>query len=276
MDKSPEAFSERSLGEILNQTFVIYGGNFWKLAGLAAVVHLPINVVGLVAGNGTVSFAILGFIGVLAVFISYGATVVAVGLQHFYSDISIIGCYRRAWWRVVSLLILGTVVGGSLFLAFGLSLVATGGFLGGWGFLAFPFVVLSAAVIGYLVYWSVAVQAVIFEGLKFTDGIRRSTYLIRGSWQRVFGMSMIVGLVVIGLFMLTTIPFLIVAGIVLGEETEGFAASLISFAGGLVVAVVTGPVGFIATTLIYFDLRTRKEGYGLEALSKDLDLQPTY
>lgn len=273
MDNRPETFPERSLGEILNETFVIYVRHFWKIAGLAAVVQLPIAVVTQLAGEDPVLFAILGIVGVFGTFVLYGATIVAVGLQYINSDISILGCYRSAWWRVVSLAVLAVVLGGGLVLTMGLSLVAVGFMLQGVAGPSMVLMVISIALMAYLVYPSLAVQAVMLEGLKITGSIRRSADLVRGNWQRVFGMSVVIGLVVVGLVMLTSIPLAVAISIAGGPEEGGMITAVLAFVGGLVVAVVATPVGFIATTLIYIDLRTRKEGYGLNALSKDMGLQ---
>jgi hypothetical protein len=268
-------FPERSLSEILNETFVIYGKHFWKLLGLSAVVHVPINLLGLVVGKDTWTIVILVIVAILATFLVYGATVVAVGQQYIYSNIKIASCYQRVWWRVFSLTQLAVVLGGGLVLTVGLTFAAF--VVMAQGLALGPFLLgFSGLLMGYLLYATVAVQAVVLEGYRFVGGIRRSTRLVNGSWRRVFGLSVVIGLVIIGLFMLAAVPFLIIGGIVLGPEPEGFGATVFSSIGGMVVSVVTSPVGFIVTTLIYFDLRVRKEGYDMETLSNEMGLQPTF
>jgi len=276
VDSRPGDFPERSLGEILNETFVIYGKHFWKLLGLSAIVHVPINLVGLVIGKDTWTIVILVIVAILATFMVYGATVVAVGQQYIYGKIKIASCYQRAWWRVFSLTQLAVVLAGALVLTAGLAFAAFEVRAQGLELRSFLLLSISGLLMGFLVYATVAVQAVLLEGYKFVGGIRRSTRLVNGSWRRVFGMSAVIGLVTVGLFMLVAVPFLIIGGIVLGPEPEGFGATVFSSVGGMVVSVVTSPVGFIATTLIYFDLRVRKEGYDMETLSNEMDLQPTF
>jgi len=268
-------FPERSLSEILNETFVIYGKHFWKLLGLSAVVYVPINLLGLVVGKDTWTIVILVIVAILATFLVYGATVVAVGQQYIYSNIKIASCYQRVWWRVFSLTQLAVVLGGGLVLTVGLTFAAF--VVMAQGLALGPFLLgFSGLLMGYLLYATVAVQAVVLEGYRFVGGIRRSTRLVNGSWRRVFGLSVVIILVIIGLFMLAAVPFLIIGGIVLGPEPEGFGATVFSSIGGMVVSVVTSPVGFIVTTLIYFDLRVRKEGYDMETLSNEMGLQPTF
>ena len=276
MDSRPGDIPERSLGEILNETFVIYGKHIWKLLGLSAVVHVPINLLGLAVGTETWTIAIMAIVAILATFLVYGATVVAVGQQYIYSDIKIASCYQRVWWRVFSLTQLAVVLAGGLVITAGLTFAALEVMEQGLLLGSFLLLSISGLLMGYLVYVTVAVQAVLVEGHKFVGGIKRSVSLVNGNWRRVFGMSVVIGLVIVGLFMLATVPFLIIGGIVLGPEAEGFGVTLLSAIGGMVVSVVTSPVGFIATTLIYFDLRVGKEGYDMETLSTEMGLRPTF
>jgi hypothetical protein len=44
------------------------------------------------------------------------------------------------------------------------------------------------------------------------------------------------------------------------------------FLAGMVVSVFVAPVAFVATTLLYFDLRVRKEEYDTEALSREMGM----
>jgi hypothetical protein len=270
VDSRPGDIPERSLGEILNETFVIYGKHIWKLLGLSAVVHVPINLLGLAVGTETWTIAIMAIVAILATFLVYGATVVAVGQQYIYSDIKIASCYQRVWWRVFSLTQLAVVLAGGLVITAGLTFAALEVMEQGL------VLSISGLLMGYLVYVTVAVQAVLVEGHKFVGGIKRSVSLVNGNWRRVFGMSVVIGLVIVGLFMLATVPFLIIGGIVLGPEAESFGVTLLSAIGGIVVSVVTSPVGFIATTLSYFDLRVGKEGYDMETLSTEMGLRPTF
>ena len=52
-------------------------------------------------------------------------------------------------------------------------------------------------------------------------------------------------------------------------------ANIILALGGVVVAVVVPPVLFIGWTLFYYDMRVRKEGYDVAALSRELGLVVT-
>ena len=271
MDSRPGDFPERSLGEILNETFVIYGKHIWKLLGLSAVVYVPINLLGLVESEDTLTIAIT-FISAIFGLLVYGATVLAVGQQYIYSEIKIASCYKRVWWRVFSLAQLAVVLAGGLILTEKASETAAEGQALG----SFLLLVVFGLLMGFLVYGTVAVQAILLERYKFLSGIRRSVSLVNGNWRRVFGISVVIVLVVVGLLLLAAVPLLFIGGIVLGPEGEGLGVTVLFSIALMLASVVAFPVGFIATTLLYFDLRVRKEGYDMETLSIEMvGLEPT-
>ena len=53
------------------------------------------------------------------------------------------------------------------------------------------------------------------------------------------------------------------------EEATAMSKT-VELLGSLLVAVVVPPVGFIAGTLIYYDLRVRKEDYDFATLSQEM------
>jgi hypothetical protein len=72
-----------------------------------------------------------------------------------------------------------------------------------------------------------------------------------------------------GLGLVLTLPFGVASGIAAPEETNAVGATFV-FLAGMVVSVLVPPVASIAATLLYFDLRVRKEDYDTEALSREM------
>ena len=73
-------------------------------------------------------------------------------------------------------------------------------------------------------------------------------------------------------FVLLGIALLIPA--IIASVIVGFINAVLSnVVLGVAVALVT-PVVYIGSTLLYIDLRVRKEGYGLQALADDLARRP--
>ena len=76
---------ERSLGDILNETFVIYGRHFAKFLGLAGAVQIPATLILLAPIENAAIYIILNLISLIALVSIFGATIYAVG-QHYLTD----------------------------------------------------------------------------------------------------------------------------------------------------------------------------------------------
>ena len=165
-----------------------------------------------------------------------------------------------------------------------------------WSYLGSSFLYLLAAgglcltIIGspfgiyFGIRWSFYSLAVLVEETRAWNALGRSTELVKGNWWRVLGILMAIYLIS---FMITIILYIAVefilslAGIIEIEEASGLLDALLrlfapspSEAGwftyaiqrfvALLIATVTMPIAIIGTTLLYFDLRIRKEALDIE------------
>ena len=239
------AIPRRDLGGLLTETFAIYRENFWPFLLIALVPQVLALVTAIVPGLGSVAAQVIfGFAGAFLSVLAGAATVWAVGQQYVDQQVGVIECYRRAWYRVLSLLI--------AFVLVGLGLAGSG--------ILFLILIGIPLFFYVLVIWFFASEAIMFEGKGPTAALGRSRELVRGTWWRVFGIGVVYVLVLLGLF----IPGLIAAAI-LGFESvtlEGIAVA--------VIAALVTPILLIGRTLVYFDLRVRKEGYTLDALADEM------
>ncbi len=254
---------------LLNETFAVYGKHFWRFVGMVAIVHVPVSlltlVIMLVMGTGEATVIVAGLVSFSATVFVWGSAVFAVGQHYLLGDVRIGECYKRAWWRVLSLMLLGVIVATALLVAPGVLTRIGEPLVSGFvSLLAIPAIVLS-------VYWSVSVPTVIMENCGPLGALRRSTALIRGSWWRVFGITIVFGLVVLGLAILLTLPFALGTKVVGADIASGVPA-VIQFLVSLVVETVVPPVAFIAGTLLYYDLRVRKEAFDFATLSRELGI----
>ena len=71
-DDGPRTVAARSLGQLLNDTFAIYGANFRRLIVLVAVVQVPLALFGLVPLHGLVGFFVVGVASLIGVCASTG------------------------------------------------------------------------------------------------------------------------------------------------------------------------------------------------------------
>ena len=251
----PESIPERTLGDLLNETFAVYGNNFRHIIGLAAVIQVPFAIIAQFIGEGQVAYSVEGLLGIFGSVFIYAAIASAVGQHYTRGEIDFGACYSRVALRIVSLSMLAGV----------LTLLMTTGLL--LAFLVIP----TIAVLMYLVYWSVGLQAVIVEGYKPVAALRRSFGLVRGSWWRVCGISVVVALVALGLGLVLTAPFAFASRIA-APDTATVLRDIIQFLNLLVVLTIVPPVAAIASTLLYFDLRVRREDYSLTTLSQEMGI----
>jgi len=252
----------RNFGDILGETFRIYGRNFLKLLAIVAIVEVILVVVGIFAGIFSLQQPITGgdiesliisvVIFLVAVIVAYplmaGAVIHAVSEQYLRQTISIGQAYRFAWRRFGAML-------GAWILAF----LAVAGIIAtcisvvifswvGW----ICIVVGSVAAIYLMVGWIFLCQAALLEGLGPIAALSRSWALVKGDWWRVFGIVLVLVLIAVGI------------GAILG---------LIPVVGETIGNILVAPITITSGTLLYYDLRVRKEGYSLEALAEELHIK---
>ena len=263
MKKAREDLRERSLGGILDETFALYGGQAWRYMGLVAVVRAPLAIAAFalaaLVGSGTAGLMIDIVIWAFGAVAIYAACAWAVGQHYVSGKFDLRACYTRAWWRAISLGGLGLAAAVSsaviMLLARGPSTATA--------------VALSAALFVVGIYlWPTAVQSVVVEGRRTLGALRRSFGLVTGSWWRLGAIAMVVGLVIIGLSILVTLPFVALALMVSADRSP--VAMLLFTLSVELMYVVVMPVVFIAGTLTYYDLRVRKEEYDIETLSREM------
>ena len=242
----------RDLGDLVGETFRLYRGNFWAFVLIAIPPQIPF-LVGELISNIALSFILIA-VGISMTFLAHGAMAFAVGSLYLGENISVGECYRRAWSRVLSLISSGIVFWVPALLLALLTTVTTH---------IPPALTVLVIIIGFplslylLVSWFSYAQAIMLEGRKGPrNSLRRSHELVRGSWWRVFG----IGIVFFLIYVAAIIP-----GFIASEFSPIVGDVLISLAG----AVVT-PIVYIGATVVYIDLRVRKEGYTLEAMASEV------
>ncbi len=285
------------LTELLDRSIWIYRKNFLLFLLIAGLAQVPItagqllislfvlpsdiytssnglSVSMLVFYGGTLLLAILGGV---AMVVQMAALSVAVSERYHGRATGLGQVYRRTVRRWDSLLVLLLVVGGAnlaIFLLFfaPFFLIAfvdpalgspTGGVL-----LA---CLTGLACVGFLpatllfafvdTRWAFCVPAVMLENLTAIAGLRRSWNLVSGSFWRVLGAGIVLILFV---YALMTVPswLLQFAVLMLMANSTAVATALSTVAGSL-VAVLVIPIEFTVLTLLYYDVRMRKEGYDL-------------
>jgi hypothetical protein len=108
---------------------------------------------------------------------------------------------------------------------------------------------------------------VILEGCGL-NGLARSWRLVSGAWWKSFGVLLI------GFLAVTVAARLVdaAAGPLLNAaQLHGSARTAAQWAIDTLIAVVALPVSLTLQTLLFFDLKARKEGFDPGRLAEDLD-----
>ena len=260
--------------DILDGMFSFYRSHF-QLFLTIAVVYLVVSfgmdpIVFLVETNVTTGaglvillFTIFLINVAVSVFVFAG---LAYASAHVYlgGGITPGAALQRAWqrfWTYLGSLILWSLVVG------GLTITIIG----------IPF------GIYFSVRWGLYSLPVLFEGTTARNALRRSTELVKGTWWRVFGIMLAVSLIsfMINFILEVSSGFLLTW---MGAEAEaptglldtlrqlflptpseiGWFSYTIRRLVSLSITALTMPIGVIGSTLLYFDLRIRKEAYDLE------------
>ncbi len=231
----------RDLGQLISDTFSVYGANFWPLFVMALIPNVPLAISGYMS---SLLDAIFILVGILLLVLQAGAFVCWVAGHYASREVDVLECYRAAWRRVLSLA--GATI--LILLALVVSMIL-------W------VILIGIPLFFYLlVIWFFADEAIMIERKAAVAALGRSRELVRGSWWRVFGIGVTFVGIILGLFLVGLIPSVIVWNI-----NEDLGNILLT-----VVSVLVAPIFFVGRTLVYLDLRARKEGYSLEALASDI------
>jgi hypothetical protein len=231
MQETMARFQPMNLGDILNTTFNLYRENFALFAGICAVIVIPQAIlVSAFAISHSTFFVLLAALLTLAVpFLLTGGLAQAVSARFLGRPMTVRGAYEALGASTI-LTLVGVSFLSAILILIGLVFFIIPGFY-------------------IAVRFTVASQAAVLEKQGVTDSLRRSWNLVEGNWWRVFGIVIVVTILVGVLEALAGRLVGAVAGDVLGT---GLSTA--------VVGILIQPIQAIALTLLYYDLRIRKEG----------------
>ena len=122
------------------------------------------------------------------------------------------------------------------------------------------------------VAWSVAVPAMLTEGVKGTKALGRSWRLVRGRWWPTFGV-LVIGFLLAAVIS-SVIQYAFTGLLLAGAGRSNVAQVVVGTIGGTLSSMLTTPFTAAFVTVLYFDLRVRKEGFDLELLAERIGLKP--
>ena len=256
----------RSLLDILVETFKIYKRNPVRLLAIVAIVEIGLGFMWSIPDfsglrpstpeGGTASLTHLIPIGIMLVVASImglslmqGALIHAISEQYLRQSINIGRAFRFAWERLAALAGAMILV---LFATTGILVVSIGFTVSISPDVGYIFIAAGFCVGLYLmVRWSFILQVALLERLGPLAAMSRSSALVKRNWWRVMNMTIIIGIITVGIsIILGTVPTI----------------------GPTLGSILSTPIFTIGITLLYYDLRVRKEEYNLDLLAAELHM----
>ena len=261
------------IGDLLDETFRMYRRHFVLFAGLSVILSIPAAALSgfvysvftsLVQDTGLGQSPNLtnvqSTIAVSAVFLVIDIAL----LPFFYGAVTYAACELALGRPVTALGVLKEV--GRRYLPL----------LGYWlllGFMATILFCLFPLWIWIGVRWIAWMPAMFIENIGLGAALGRSWRLVEGRWWRTF-------LILFLMYILVEVvggalqAFLSLGQFLLQAFVSSYLSLAIAEATGIVVSSLVAPILQIATVLIYFDLRVRREGLDLFQLAQRVGTPP--
>jgi hypothetical protein len=264
-----------STGEILDRTFTLYRRNFLLFLGISAIPHVLVLVLNLVrvsltfsslslptlrpahaappampsltgiAAVAVIAILVLVF-SVIAYLLSQGATVVAISEIYLGRSITIAESFRR--------------VSGELLNLFGVVILNGLATVAGFICLIIPGFYIMCRLV-------VCVPAALVENLGARDSLERSFTLTKDSAGRAFVILLLYFAVAFAAAALFAWPFLIIMAVVAQKDPSQMVLWLqMTQVGTFIANVLVTPILTIASAILYYDLRVRKEAFDIQLM----------
>ncbi len=287
------------VGDVLDRTFTVYRSKPLVFIGLSAIWYLllvlvfvvlavaifagalaafsrqtatpsPDQIAGALAG--IIGFVIVAVIFAILLFSAQSAALVhAAARRYLAKDVAIGEAFRAGLSASARLFIAGVLVFLAILGVWAVLLIAAA--LTNQG-LAFVVAVLAGIVAtAYLgCSWLVAPVIVVVEKMGPIAALGRAWRLSAGSRWRIFGIQVL-------LFILNLVLSLLIGGIFGGFAAAGGQSgtpgtfgttNVIQSLVNLASTIIWAPVEWIAFTVLYYDLRVRKEAFDLQLAAEAL------
>jgi hypothetical protein len=285
-----------TLGEVLDRTFHLYKNNFWLFAGITALPfsllliaevafaavgslgakasanHAPVVSPGALGGlvGGGALVLILYFLMIGA---AHAATVFAVSDLYLSRPVSIRGSLSRVGWKVFRVLALFFVIG--LIIGVGVLIAVTLGFVIGPAFIFLGILLMFVPAIILFCRVAVAIPAAMLEDLGAVRALERSVYLTKGHVMQIFVIFLLVVVATYVAVLVLQMPLLILMmASAAAHQAPSFGLQVLQQVAAFVSQVLVGPIGTIAFSLMYYNLRVRKEAFDIQHLMASMTSNP--
>ncbi len=277
-------FEPNGIKWILNEAFSISIARFKLFVTLVAIIQVPAIILSLYFSGLTDQEnrydLILQIISYLTAFfamtVSSSLIISAIGQHYAYNKVTLSFCFKRTWWRIISISLWAVLLTIPLF---AITYLANNAFNNQENTLyMLSIIIVMVTFIPFLIYTSFYTQTVIIEGFNLLNGIKRSANLIHQKILKVFAAIILIGLLAIGLSVIVNIPFALLElsefenNVNIGNPNSSILFYSILFLRNFVDSVIVFPILITAGTLLYFDIRSDKENYDINKLFNDIHI----
>jgi hypothetical protein len=271
-----------TLGELLDRTFSLYKKNFWLFAGIMTVPALvafifqvantifnlpfgkmpvagPVRTGAAAVPNPAFFGSFFGglflvlFIFMIIYAMSHAATVFAVSDVYLGRETSIRSAYFRVWGKVIRVILV-------IFLTY---LCVWAGLI----FLIIPGIIVGCRT-------ACGIPVAMLEDRGPMNALSRSWELTKGFAFQIFVIFVMFLVLSYAGAAIFTLPFTLMIVSAAKGGTIPFWPSMLQHLGAFISGVLVGPIATIAYTLMYYNLRVRKEAFDLTHLMQSMDQAP--
>ncbi len=242
---SATALRPRSATEIIDASFQLLRRHYTPLVAIAVVALLPYIILVAVTGSAAPesASAVLVFIAQwLCAALAEAAVILGVSDAYIDGNVDIQRALANTAGRLPTIILAGILRG----IAIAVGLIA----------LLFPgiYVMLRTFAI---------IPVVVLEERPAGESFRRSWDLAKGEVWKILGTMLLAWLIFMVLYMLLVFTVGVVAGLV-GSVNERMTSVVVA-----VLLALVYPITGVVTTLLYYDIRVRREGYDLELMARE-------
>lgn len=263
-----------TVGEVLDRTFSLYKNNFWLFVGISALPFLllfifqvgvsavnssKIQTAGPAASAGLLAGAVGGIVigGILYLALigaTQAATVFAVSELYLGGQPTVRGAYSRVGAKAFRVLLVLFLVG----LAVGVGFIL----------LIVPGFILACRT-------AISVPVSMLEDTNAVRSVERSMELTKGFGWQMFLIFLLVWVISYVAALLLQFPFIFLAGAAaVAHHQVSFGIQVLQHLAEFISQVLVGPIGTIAFSLMYYNLRVRKEAFDIQHLMNSLGQTP--
>jgi hypothetical protein len=266
VEQGERAFRPLSVSDLIDETFRVFRRHFLLFVKIGAVLMIPIGLIEIIQQiavhqhpddlefnlltSGLVGLVrAIVYLAVLAAII-YTMSEIRMGRQPTVGD-----AYNDGMERFLSI----------IWIAFLYALLP--------GLIAITIIGVPFAI--YLgLAWIFGLHAAVIEGKRGMAALSRSRSLVKGHWWRVLGIYLLISIIVAIISVIFSAPNVVLCALLaLGRDGETFRilGSVVSVIFSTAGTIITGPIIYIASVLLYYDLRARKEGLDLEMVANQTE-----